>query len=142
MKRIFIFLLAIMLFPVLTVPVGAQSSYSELERGLALTEAQRAQIQGIRDKYYPTWQDTRRETIRRRLELQDLGRRPAENAWRMERIRGEIRELEVVRENTFNQYRADVSRTLNYRQREEFNRFCDAERRRMTGPLRLRRHGR
>jgi Spy/CpxP family protein refolding chaperone len=122
----------------------AQDSYSEFERGLELTRPQRNQMQGIRNQYINEWQSVRRESMRKRLELRELSRNPSANPERIGRLQSEVRELETTRGNIYNQYRWEVSRTLNERQRERYNHFVDTENKRMRGTNQghQRRHGR
>jgi len=64
------FLLCLLITPSL----WAQNSYSEFERGLALSEPQRTQVEGIRNRYVNEWQVLRTETARKRMELRELNR--------------------------------------------------------------------
>jgi Spy/CpxP family protein refolding chaperone len=125
-------------------PAGAQNSYSEFERGLQLSDPQRAQVEDIRNRYINDWQNMRRESARKRMELRELSRDPSANAARIGRLQGELRDLDTARHNSYRQYRSEVSRTLNDRQKHQYNTFCDQERRnrmreRSFGPGR---HGR
>jgi len=125
-------------------PASAQNSYSEFERGLQLSDPQRAQVEDIRNRYINDWQNMRRESARKRMELRELSRDPSANAARIGRLQGELRDLDTARHNSYRQYRSEVSRTLNDRQRHQYNTFCDQERRnrmreRSFGPGR---HGR
>jgi len=110
-------------------PARAQNSYSEFERGLQLSDPQRAQVEDIRNRYINEWQNMRRESARRRMELRELSRDPDANAARIGRVQGELRDLDRARHNSYRQYRSEVSRTLNDRQRQQYNTFCDKERR-------------
>ncbi|MHB8109952.1 MAG: Spy/CpxP family protein refolding chaperone [Syntrophorhabdaceae bacterium] len=128
-----------------TPSLWAQNSYSEFERGLQLSEPQRAQVEGIRNRYTNEWQTLRRESARKRTELRELGRNPGANSARIGKIQGELHELDTARHNSYQQYRSEVSRTLNDRQRERYNTFCNQERRK--NPMQRRsfnpgRHGR
>jgi Skp family chaperone for outer membrane proteins len=125
-------------------PASAQNSYSEFERGLQLSDPQRAQVEDIRNRYINDWQNMRRESARKRMELRELSRDPSANAARIGRLQGELRDLDTARHNSYRQYRSEVSRTLNDRQKHQYNTFCDQERRnrmreRSFGPGR---HGR
>ncbi len=126
----------------ITPSLWAQNSYSEFERGLALSEPQRTQVEGIRNRYVNEWQALRTETARKRMELRELNRNPGANSARIGRIRGELQELDTARHNSYQQYRSEVSRTLNERQREQYNSFCDQERRGNMQRFNSRRHGR
>ena len=114
---------------VITPSLRAQSSYAEFERGLQLSEPQRTQVQDIRNRYIGEWQSLRRDSARKRMELRELSRNPEANSARMHRLHGELQELDTARHNSYQQYRSEVSRTLNDRQREQYNSFCDQERR-------------
>ena len=125
-------------------PLFAQDSYSEFERGLELTPPQKNQIQGIRNQYINEWQAVRSESMRKRLELRELSRNPSANPERIGKLQSEVRDLEAARGNIYHQYRSEVSRTLNERQRAQYNNFVDIENRRMRNrnPDHPRRHGR
>ena len=110
-------------------PAWAQNSYSEFERGLHLTDPQRTQVEDIRNRYVNEWQVLRRESARKRMELKDISRDPGANSGKIGRLQSEIQELDTARHNSYQQYRSEVSRTLNDRQREQYNSFCDQERR-------------
>ncbi len=113
----------------MTPPARAQNSYSEFERGLQLSETQRMQVEDIRNRYTTQWQSLRRESAHRRMELRELSKDPDANAGKIGRIQSELQELDTARRNSYQQYRSEVSRTLNDRQRREYNTFCDQERR-------------
>jgi Spy/CpxP family protein refolding chaperone len=135
-----VFFLLLCLF--ITPSLRAQNSYYEFERGLQLTEPQRAQVEDIRNRYINEWQSLRMESSRKRGELRELSRDPEANSARIGRIQGELQELDTARHNSYQQYRSEVSRTLNQRQREQYNSFCDQERKQNMQRLRMRRHGR
>lgn len=118
-------ILLLMIMP----PARAQNSYSEFERGLQLSDPQRMQVEDIRNRYQNEWQVLRQESARKRMELRELSRDPNVNAARINRIQGELQELDTARHNSYQQYRSEVSRTLNERQRQQYNTFCDQERR-------------
>jgi len=126
----------------ITPSLRAQNSYSEFERGLQLTEPQRTQVEDIRNRYINEWQSLRRESSRKQRELRELNRNPETNSARIGRIQGELQELDTARHNSYQQYRSEVSRTLNRRQREQYNSFCDQERRKNVQRFRPGRHGR
>jgi Spy/CpxP family protein refolding chaperone len=126
----------------ITPSLRAQNSYSEFERGLQLTEPQRTQVEDIRNRYINEWQSLRRESSRKHRELRELSREPEANSARIGRIQGELQELDTARHNSYQQYRSEVSRTLNHRQREQYNSFCDQERRKNMQRFRPGRHGR
>jgi len=122
-----VFFLLLCIF--ITPSLRAQNSYSEFERGLQLTEPQRTQVEDIRNRYINEWQSLRRESSRKQMELRELSRDPEANSARIGRIQVELKELDTARHNSYQQYRSEVSRTLNQRQREQYNSFCDQERR-------------
>jgi Spy/CpxP family protein refolding chaperone len=128
------FVAALVLFLLFIMPpVWAQNSYSEFERGLQLSDPQRMQIEDIRNRYVNEWQVLRQESARKRMELRELNKDPVANAGRMNRIQSELQELDTARHNSYEQYRSEVSRSLNEKQRQQYNTFCDQERRkRMT----------
>jgi len=126
----------------ITPSLWAQNSYSEFERGLQLSEPQRTQVEDIRNRYTNEWQSLRRETARKRMELKELNRDPGPNSARIGRLRGELQKLDTARHNSYQQYRSEVSRSLNERQRERYNSFCDQERRKNMQRFNPGRHGR
>lgn len=137
------FLVTFLLLCVFITPsLWAQNSYSEFERGLQLSEPQRTQVEDIRNRYTNEWQSLRGETARKRMELKELNRNPGPNAARIGRLRGELQELDTARHNSYQQYRSEVSRSLNDRQRERYNSFCDQERRKNMQRFNPGRHGR
>ncbi len=139
MKKIIFFLL---LFFSCVPSLFAQNSYSEFEKNLELTEPQKVQMQGIRNKYINEWQTVRKESMRKRLELKELCKNPAAGPEKCGKLENELRELETARGNIYNQYRGEVSRVLNEKQRERYNNFFNAENRKMTHPPQPGRHGR
>ncbi|MDD3845230.1 MAG: periplasmic heavy metal sensor [Syntrophorhabdaceae bacterium] len=126
----------------ITPSLRAQNSYSEFERGLQLSDPQRTQVEDIRNRYINEWQSLRRESSQKRSELRELSRNPEANSARIGRIQGEIQELDTARRNSYQQYRSEVSRTLNQTQRQRYNSFCNQEQRKNIERFRQRRHGR
>jgi Spy/CpxP family protein refolding chaperone len=139
MKKLIFFLL---LFFSCAPSLFAQHSYSEFERSLELTEPQKAQVQGIRNKYINEWQTVRKESTRKKLELRELSKNPTASPEKTGKLENELRELETTRGNIYNQYRAEVSRVLNEKQRERYNNFFDTENRKMIHPSHQRGYGR
>lgn len=131
MKKTIFFLL---LFLLCAPSAFAQNSYKEFERSLELTEPQKIQMQGIRNKYINEWKTVRKESVRKRLELKELCKNPAGSLEKCGKLENELRDLETVRGNIYNQYRGEVSRVLNEKQRERYNNFFNAENRKMTHP--------
>jgi hypothetical protein len=139
MKKIIFFLLLFFSF----VPsLFAQNSYKEFEKSLELTEPQKVQMQGIRNKYINEWQTVGKESMRKRLELKELCKNPAAGPEKCGKLENELIDLETARGNIYNQYRGEVSRVLNEKQRERYNSFFNAENRKMTHPSHQRRHDR
>lgn len=132
------FILCLLIAP----PLCAQNSYSEFERGLGLSDPQRTQMEMIRNRYTNEFRSLKQESMKKRLELRELGRNPHANAERIGRVQGEIQELDTAKHNLYQQYRGEVSRTLNSRQRERYNSFCDQERRKNPNRFKPRRYGR
>jgi Spy/CpxP family protein refolding chaperone len=139
MKKLIFFLL---LFFLCAPSLFAQHSYAEFERSLELTEPQKAQVQNIRNKYINEWQTVRREFMRKRLELRELGRNQAAGPEKSGKLENELRDLEAAQRNIYNQYRAEVSRVLTDKQRERYNNFFDNENRKMIHPSNQRRYDR
>jgi hypothetical protein len=120
----------------------AQNSYKEFEKSLELTEPQKVQMQGIRNKYINEWQTVRKEFMRKRLEMKELCKIPAAIPEKCGKLENELRDLEAARGNIYNQYRGEVSKVLNERQKERYNNFFNAANRKMTYPPQPGRHDR
>jgi hypothetical protein len=125
-----LFLYILLLF-ILVPPLYAQDSYHEFERGLNLSESQKAQVRDIRNKYFDEWRSLRRDSIAKRLELRELYRYPDQNKGRAQVLQQEINGIQQSRQHLYNQYRNEVSRVLNERQRQQYNSFSDTERRKI-----------
>jgi protein CpxP len=123
---LFFFALALVVVP----PLFGQDSYGDFERGLNLSARQRAEMEGIKKRYIPEWQSLKEQAIRKRLELQDLRRNPSGNGSKQGRLEDEMQEIGRSRRGLFNQYRSEVNKILDDKQRERFNNFCDGERKR------------
>jgi hypothetical protein len=141
MKRL-IFVSLLLLFFSYAPSLFAQQSYKEFEKSLELTEPQKAHIQGVRNRYINEWQTVRKESMRKRLEHRELCKNPAAGPEKCGKLEIELRDLETVRGNIYNQYRGEVSRILNEKQRERYNSFFDAQNRKMTHPPQPGRHDR
>jgi Spy/CpxP family protein refolding chaperone len=122
----------VLLLLFITPPARPQNAYSEFERGLQLSDPQRTQVEDIRNRYQNEWQVLRQESARKRMELRELSKDPAANSAKINRMQGELQELDTARHNSYQQYRAEVGRALNERQRQQYNTFCDQERRKKT----------
>ena len=136
------YIIALLLFLLFTPPLVAQDTYSDFERGLHLSDTQKAKIQDIKRKYINEIRSTKEEAVKKRLELREVLRNQPGNTERIERLQSEIADIERTRENLFIQYRSEVSRTLNEEQREKYNNFCTSEKRRTMRPMGLRGYGR
>ncbi|MCX5809607.1 MAG: periplasmic heavy metal sensor [Proteobacteria bacterium] len=136
------YIVALLLFLLFAPPLFAQDSYADFEKGLQLTDSQKMKMKEIKKKYINDWRSTKQEAVRKRLELKELFRNQPGNTERIEKLQNEISDIERSRENLYNQYRGEVSRTLNNEQREKYNNFCTSERRRMMRPPGMRGYGR
>ena len=136
------YIIALLLFLLFTPPLVAQDTYSDFERGLHLSDTQKAKIQDIKRKYINEIRSTKEEAVKKRLELREVSRNQPGNTERIERLQSEIADIERTRGNLFIQYRSEVSRTLNEEQREKYNNFCTSEKRRTMRPMGLRGYGR
>ena len=87
------------------------------------------QVEDIRNRYQNEWQVLRQESARKRMELRELSKDPASNSAKINRTQSELQELDTARHNSYQQYRSDVGRALNERQRQQYKTFCDQERR-------------
>jgi len=132
----------LLFFYLFTSPLYAQHSYFDFERGLKLSDGQRTAVEDIKKKYMDEWRASKGEVIKKRLELRDLNKNPLINRDRVEKLHNEILEIEISRENMYNQYRGEISRMLNEEQREKYDSFCGSERKRSMRPLGLRGYGR
>lgn len=119
----------VLLLLFITPPARAQNAYSEFERRLQLSDPQRMQVEDIRNRYQNEWQVLRQESARKRMELRELSKDPASNSAKINRTQSELQELDTARHNSYQQYRSEVGRALNERQRQQYNTFCDQERR-------------
>jgi Spy/CpxP family protein refolding chaperone len=136
-------LIPLLLLLLFVPPLYGQDSYAEFERGLGLTDSQKTQVEGIRNKYINEWRGLKQDSIKKRLELRELNKNPAANAEKIDRLNNDIGNIEQSRHNLYNQYRGEVSRTLNREQREKYNSFCDTEQKQKVRPFRQqRRYGR
>jgi hypothetical protein len=133
MKRLSVITLLLLSF-LLMPPLYAQNSYSEFERGLNLTDSQRRRTEGVNQRYIEEWRFQRQETLRKRIELQELKKNPSANMDRIEKAQRELRDIERSREHSYNRYRSDLSQVLDEKQRERYNSFTESERNRRLGP--------
>jgi Spy/CpxP family protein refolding chaperone len=139
MTGLYALFLSVLLF---ASPLFAQDSYFDFERGLKLSDAQRARIEDVKKKYIGEWRTCGRDAMQKRLELRELYRSPSPNREKVEKLQNELVEIEALRENMYNQYRGEISKILSDEQREKYDSFTNSERRRMMHPMGLRGHGR
>ena len=130
------FLLSCAFLVSFAVPLLAQESYREFEKGLNLSEPQRAQVEGIKRRYMGEWRILRIESARKRFELWELRRFQPDQWERAERVQRELDQIEAEKQRLFRQYRDEVSAVFNEEQRERFNRFTGRENRRPLYPPR------
>jgi len=128
------FLLSCAFLVSFAVPLLAQESYREFERGLNLSESQKAQVEGIKRRYMGEWRMLRIESTRKRFELRELLRFQPDQWERAERVQRELDQIEAEKMKLFRQYRDEVSAVFNEEQRERFNRFMVRENRRLFYP--------
>lgn len=136
------YIVAILLFLLFAPPLFAQDSYADFERELQLTESQKMKVEEIKKKYINEWRSTKQEAVRKRLELRELSRNQPGNTEKTEKLQNDISDIQRSRKNLYNQYRGEVSRTLNDEQRGKYNNFCTSERRKTMRPMGMRGHGR
>ncbi len=89
------FLLSCAFLVSFAVPLLAQESYREFERGLNLSESQRAQVEGIKRRYMGEWRILRIESARKRFELRELRRFQPDQWERAERVQRELDQIEA-----------------------------------------------
>jgi hypothetical protein len=89
------------------------------------------------------WSTLRRESARKRLELQEVDRNSEAGRERARRLESDLNSNRSSRENLYRRYRGEVSGVLNEQQRGRYERFSNGEGRRgMMPPPRYRGHGR
>ena len=123
-------------------PLFAQDSYFDFERGLKLSDAQRARVEDAKKKYISEWRTCGREAVQKKLELREVYRNPSPNREKIEKLQDELLEIRASRDNMYNQYKGEISRILSEEQREKYDSFTNSERRKMMHPLGLRGYGR
>ncbi len=128
------FLSALLIIFLGALPLLAQQSYGEFERGMNLTDAQRAQIDGIKGRYMGEWRSLNYESARKRIELRDIGPNRPDQRERAERLQRDLDRIETSRQRLFNRYRGEVSGVLTSEQRGRFNRFTVQENRKAVTP--------
>ena len=136
------YIVSILLFLLFVPPLFAQDSYADFERELQLTESQKMKVEEIKKKYINEWRSTKQEAVRKRLELRELSRNQPGNTEKTEKLQNDISDIQRSRKTLYNQYRGEVSRTLNDEQRGKYNNFCTSERRKTMRPMGMRGHGR
>ena len=130
------FLLSCAFLVSFAVPLLSQESYREFERGLNLSDSQKAQVEGIKRKYMGEWRSLRIESARKRFELRELRRFQPDQWERAERVQRDLDQIEAEKLRLFRQYRDEVSAVFNEEQRDRFNRFIFRENRRPLYPPR------
>jgi hypothetical protein len=116
-------------------PLFAQESYRDFERGLNLSDTQKAQVSGIRRKYVDEWRSLKEESLKKRLELNELNRGRPDQRDRAERVQKDLDQIESSRHRLLRQYSGEVSAIFNQDQRTKYEMFRDRETRRpMTPP--------
>ncbi len=131
MTSLSLYILILLLF---AIPVQAQESYQEFERGLNLSDTQRQQIDGLRKKYTDEWRTLNNESARKRLELQGVDRNSEAGRERARRLENDLNNIHSSRENLYRQYRGEVSGVLNDQQRGRYDRFLSGDRQRGMMP--------
>ena len=124
--------IACLLFLLFVPSLYAQDSYREFERGLNLSDPQRAQVEEIKKKYSNEWRSLKNESMRRRLELNEMNRDPGYRRERTEAAQRDLQQIEMQRRQLYQQYRQEVGSVLNEQQRGKYEQFITRERR--TGP--------
>ena len=114
--------------------LAAQESYREFERGLNLSEAQRAQTEAIQRRYIAEWRALTDESMRRRFELRKLDLSRPEQRERAIRLQRELIEIEVLRQRLFYEYHRELLSVFTREQRWRFHRFMEQENRRPMRP--------
>jgi Spy/CpxP family protein refolding chaperone len=131
------FFVLILLVP----PLYGQDSYSDFERGLELSQPQRAKIDQMRKRYMVVMRTLQQQSMRKRLELREIYRNAPQNKEGIIRLRNELEDLELEKASLYDQYNAELKQMLTDKQREQYNRFCDTENRRTANPYKQRGHG-
>jgi hypothetical protein len=119
--------LTLLLSFLLTPPLYAQNSYSEFERGLNLSDAQRRRAEGVREKYVEEWRSQRQEAMRRRIELRELRRNQSFDREKSARLEQELMGIERSRRRSYENYQSELGQVLNPKQREQYNSFAHSE---------------
>jgi hypothetical protein len=132
----------------ITTPVFAQVSYREFERGLNLSDSQRNQMEGIKQKYMNELRGLKDESVKKRIELNEIQRNRRHSAGRErvgkeDRLERDLYHIEQSRERLYRRYKDEVSGVFNEEQRGRYNDFVTKERRDlMRPPVRHRGHDR
>jgi hypothetical protein len=133
MVRLPLFLCLLFLF--LASSLSAQESYREFERGLNLSESQRAQAWAIKRKYIGAWRALTVASMMRRFELRMLDPARPDQREQAERLQRDLVQIEFARRRLFHQYRREVSSLFTEEQRGRFHRFVEQENRRAMHPV-------
>jgi hypothetical protein len=122
-------------------PLFAQSSYSDFERGLGLSDDQRARADQIKRRYMGEMRYLQQEALNRRLQLRELDGAAPQNRQRINRLRREIEDLEMSKGQIFHLYRSELKKTLNDQQRERYNSYCESQNRQNSRRFKQRGYG-
>ena len=122
----------------LSLPLYAQQSYREFERGLNLSDSQRQQADGIKRKYVDEWRNLKEESVRKRIELKELNREQPGQRERAERVQRELDHIQASKQRLLREYSGEVSGIFNEEQRNRFNKFREDENRRSMRPPKYR----
>jgi hypothetical protein len=118
----------------LPLPLHAQQTYGEFERGLNLSDSQREQVHGIKRRYVDEWRGLKEEAVRKRVELRELNRERPDQREKAERVQRELDQIQASKQRLLRQYSGEVSTIFNEEQRNRFNRFRNSETRRSMRP--------
>ena len=132
MARLLFFVGLLCLFVVPSL--SAQESYHEFERGLNLSESQKAQAWAIQRKYIGEWRALTDESMRKRFELRKLDPARPDQRERAERLQRDMFQIEAAKQRLFHEYHREVSSVFTEEQRWRFHRFMEQENRRAMHP--------
>lgn len=135
MIRIFTIAIALSLF---SLPLHAQQSYREFERGLNLSDSQKQQMDDIKRRYVDEWRNLKEESVRKRVELRELNPERPDQRERAERVQRDLDQIQASKQRLLREYNGEVSTIFNEEQRSRYNRFRSHESRRPMRPPRYR----
>jgi hypothetical protein len=117
-----------------SMPLYAQQSYREFERGLNLSDSQRQQADGIKRRYVDEWRSLKEEAVRKRVELRELNKERPDQREKAERVQRELDQIQASKQRLLREYSGEVSTIFNEEQRNRYNRFKDDENKRPMRP--------